>query len=117
MKCSICKKKLNVGDKAKLICFDCFDKNTNRIADLEAKFAESVEIINEWMQLNIEKSTEIQQLKQQLAEERKKVVQEIREWCKENFDYTKLPNELGCWVAVNREEFFNILDQIERGGL
>ena len=50
-----------------------------------------------------------------LAEERKRVVQEIRKWCKENFDYTKLPNELGCWVAVNREEFFNILDQIERG--
>jgi hypothetical protein len=50
-----------------------------------------------------------------LAEERKQVVQEIRKWCKENFDYTKLPNELGCWVAVNREEFFDILDQIERG--
>jgi hypothetical protein len=56
-------------------------------------------------------------LTDRLAEERKKVVQEIREWCKESFDYTKLPNELGCWVAVNREEFFNILDQIERGDL
>lgn len=55
-------------------------------------------------------------INEELAEERKKVVQEIREWCKESFDYTKLPNELGCWVAVNREEFFNILDQIERGG-
>ncbi len=54
-------------------------------------------------------------LSDRLAEERKRVVQEIRKWCKQNFDYTKLPNELGCWVAVNREEFFDILDQIERG--
>ena len=50
-----------------------------------------------------------------LKEERKQVVQEIREWCKENFDYKKLPNELGCWVAVNREELNEILDKIERG--
>lgn len=52
---------------------------------------------------------------QSISEERKKVVQEIRKWCKDNFDYTKLPNELGCLVAVNREKFFDILDQIERG--
>lgn len=55
----------------------------------------------------------IKGLEQQLVEKRKKVVQEIRKWCKENFDYTKLPNEFGCWVAVNREEFFNVLDQIQ----
>ncbi len=42
------------------------------IADLEAKLAETVEIINGCsMQLNIEKSKEIQQLKQQLAEKEK----------------------------------------------
>ena len=45
-----------------------FTKSRQKIAELELKLAESVEIINEWMQLNIEKSTEINQLKQQLAE-------------------------------------------------
>lgn len=49
-------------------------------------------------------------------EERKSVCNKLRNWCKENFDYNKLPNELGCWVAVNREEFFVILDKIENQG-
>ena len=65
--------------------------------------------------INAKHCSHLKPLSDRLAEERNKAVQEIREWCKESFDYTKLPNELGCWVAVNREEFFNILDQIEGG--
>lgn len=44
---------------------------------------------------------------------RHQVCEEIREYCKNNFIPT--PNKLGCYVEVNREEFFNNLDQIEKG--
>jgi hypothetical protein len=43
------------------------------IADLEAKLAKGVEIINEWMQLNFEKSVKINQLEHQLADKEKEI--------------------------------------------
>ena len=46
------------------------DKLKDKIAELESKLAESVEIINEWMKLNIEKSAEIHRLKQLITEEK-----------------------------------------------
>ena len=63
-------------DNKQVIKFDAYEvirtlnKQDQQIANLEAKITESVEIINEWMQLNIEKSAEIHQLKQQIVEEK-----------------------------------------------
>lgn len=73
--------------------YKLFKKIENLIvADLETKLAESVEIINEWMQLNIEKSKEIQQLKQQLAE-KDKVIENLRIDLK---DWQDLEEKLGA---------------------
>ena len=44
---------------------------------------------------------------------RHQVCDEVREYCKNNF--IPIPNKLGCYVEVNREEFFDNLDQIEKG--
>ena len=45
----------------------------SRETELESKLTEGLEIINEWMKLCFEKSTEIQQLKKQLSEKEKEV--------------------------------------------
>ena len=45
----------------------------SRETELESKLTESLEIINEWMKLCFEKSTEIQRLKKQLAEKKKEI--------------------------------------------
>ena len=94
MKCSICKKKLEVGDNAKIICYDCLDVNANNFAKLEAKLAESErskEInIKErdkiCIEMSVDYNKQIYQLKQQLAEERKKVVGELKVDIRSLFD-------------------------------
>ena len=54
--------------------YKLFKKIENLIvADLEAKLAKGVEIINEWMQLNFEKSLKINQLEHQLADKEKEI--------------------------------------------
>lgn len=42
---------------------------------------------------------------------RHEICEKIREYCKNNF--IPVLNKLGCYVEVNREEFFDKLDQIE----
>ena len=44
---------------------------------------------------------------------RKQVCDEIRQYCKEHFVPVK--NELGYITSINRDDFYNFLDQIEEG--
>lgn len=54
--------------------YKLFKKIENLIvSDLEAKLAKGVEIINEWMQLNFEKSVKINQLEHQIADKEKEI--------------------------------------------
>jgi hypothetical protein len=72
----------------------------DKIAYLEAKLAEGVEIINEWMQLNIEKSAEINQLKQQLTESEKKYETLYKLFSEQHEIIDQY--ELECFEEVNR---------------
>lgn len=66
-----------------------------KIEDLEEKLAKGVEIINGWIQLNIEKSSEINQLEQQLAEKEKEIEKLTEELDDKNFckDFVDLYTE------------------------
>lgn len=58
--------------------YKLFKKIENLIvSDLEAKLAKGVEIINEWMQLNFEKSVKINQLEHQI-EDKEKEIEELK---------------------------------------
>lgn len=63
----------------------------------------------------MQKDEKIEQLKYQLAEKEQEVRHQvcdlIREYCKNNFE--PIANKLGCFVSINREDFFDKLDQIE----
>ena len=91
-----CNKTMEIGDKVKIICTDCF----NKISDLEAKLAESEKNVEFYKERYSEATTsaygadlmakdyqwhlekEIQELKQQLAESKEeiKVIDEDRQF-------------------------------------
>lgn len=104
-----------------------------RIAELENEIKKKDELIKQLGEANkflsSDKAVSTEQVKQIAREIQIKVMKEnikiiysnlrheicekVRLYCRDKFEPAS--NKLGCIVEINREEFFEFLDQIERG--
>ena len=97
MSCHKCNKKMELGDKVKIICFDCFTK----ISDLEAKLAEKEHTINTLIE---DHKASQEWYKMQLAEKEKERHEEWKtgkEW-------------KWAWQKEHRDKISFALEQLEK---